>query len=178
MPSLNVPMSCRFWWISLLLACTLATYAPGSRAQDGKVLPPGAAREMALRIPVTVALVDATPANAGPAVILRRANAEPHDVILLAKDAASEPLLSAAIMALMVARNVEGDTTRVDHVLRVRDTRSAGTLPAAERARSSRSLERLRGAPSVNVPSVGNVPAIVLYLAPRRVQARRSPGTR
>lgn len=129
--------------------------------------------EVARRVPVTIALSDQLDApDSVPALIFRRGATAPHDVILLRRRA-TPGQLAAAVLRLMVIRDRMGDTAR---------TAAAFRLPNSHRMprggtelQAGRTLARLRGLPPQDVPGVGRVPAVEVYLPSRamREEARR-----
>lgn len=128
------------------------------------------------RVPVTLVLVDTTAATSEPFRIVRRANADPHDVIFLSRRA-DEGTLSEAVEELLVLRSVQGDTVRSDGTMRVRHSTSrsqAPTLPWAARV-----LADLRRADPQMIASIGVHRAITIWLPAQRGRgtppARKSP---
>lgn len=127
------------------------------------------------RVPVTVALVEHLPYPEAPFVILRQSIGRDYILLPAQADAA---LLTEAVNALLLARTRGGDSAAVDAVLRVRaPQRRAGArrpLPWAARV-----LADLRRAPRFNVPSVGEAPALQIWLprqtGPRRTAPRATP---
>src|SRR5438270_476186 len=95
--------------IALLLACMpVASQAQGS---DGPPSVPG-------RVPVPVALVASLSDPSSEAMIVRRANAQPQDLILLTRHGANGRQLSAAIFTLLAARALQGDRPLRDATIR------------------------------------------------------------
>ena len=140
--------------LSLLVAFALPV-----QAQQGSPTP--------RRVPVTLALVEQLPQGGdAPFVILRRADQEPRDVILLRSDADSDRL-SEAVQALLIARQQGGDTADTDRVLRIRRQQGRRVRPLPWAARV---LQDLRAAPRRAVGGVGTVPAVVIWL-PRQGRA-------
>lgn len=132
-------------------------------------------QEIARRVPVTIALWDQLPApDSVPAVILRRGTTAPRDVILLRRRA-TPGQLAAAVMRLMVIRDRMGDSARADAAFRLP---GAHRMPkgGATELQAGRTLARLRWAPPQDVPGVGRVPALEVYLPSRamREDARRT----
>jgi hypothetical protein len=133
-------------------------------------------QEVTRRVPVTIVLWDQLPApDSVPAVILRRGTAAPRDVILLRRRA-TPGQLAAAVMRLMVIRDRMGDTARADAAFRLPN---AHGMPKGkgqrEELQAGRTLARLRTAPVQDVPGVGRVPALEVYLPSHamREEARR-----
>jgi hypothetical protein len=119
---------------------------------------------MARRVPVTIALVDRAADQDAPAVILRRRDAAPHDVILLRRGSATGEQLAVAIQTLLLARDAAGDTATTNATVRPRPGRAPSAWMGAERGRAERVVARLRGAAPVFVAGVGTVPAVEIYL--------------
>ncbi len=133
-------------------------------------------QEVTRRVPVTIALWDQLPApDSVPAVILRRGTSAPRDVILL-RHRATPGQLAAAVMRLMIIRDRMGDTARADAAFRLPN---AHRMPKGKGQRevlqAGRTLARLRGSQPQDVPGVGRVPAVEVYLPSRamREEARR-----
>jgi hypothetical protein len=124
------------------------------------------------RVPVTLALVDALPADV-PFQILRRTET-PHDVILLttASDSAE---LSSAVQQLLMLRRIQGDTASAPGTLRVRHPQGSSArlrvLPWAHRV-----MVDLRTAPVHNLSGVGAVRSLQIFLPPQGRGAARSGG--
>jgi hypothetical protein len=124
--------------------------------------------DLARRVPVTVAIMDSPRGAAAPALIYRRAHLVPHDVIVLPRARATGDLLSAAMEALLVARDQQGDTSSSDGVIRVNRT----TKPAFWRDRDTK-LNRalvarlLKSEMWHQVPGIGDAPTEDLYLLPK-----------
>ena len=135
--------------------------------------------EMARRVPVTIALVDQLPAGTGnaPAVVLRRANTAPHDVILLRRSDATGPQLAGAILHLMIMRERSGDTASADAMFRLPSaTRGPKAWERTEQVQTGRIVAQLRTAKVQDVPGVGQVRAKAVYLpsmAMRDIARRR-----
>ncbi|HEX8213813.1 MAG TPA: hypothetical protein VF584_26840 [Longimicrobium sp.] len=134
--------------------------------------------EMARRVPVTIALVDQLPAGTGnaPAVVLRRANTAPHDVILLRRSDATGPQLAGAILHLMIMRERSGDTANADAMFRLPTaTRGPKAWERTEQVQTGRIVAQLRSAEVQDVPGVGRVRAKAVYLPSKvmRDNARR-----
>lgn len=117
------------------------------------------------RVPVTLTLVDTLPATT-PFRILRRADLDPRDVIVLRRGADSAAL-SAAVEQLRLMRQVQGDTAATTGMVRVRSRDGAGRaprmLPWARRV-----MDDLHHAAPRTVAGVGTVPAVVIWLPPQR----------
>ena len=134
--------------------------------------------EMARRVPVTVALVDVLPApDSVPAVILRRAQDSPRDVILLRRHAASGAHLAAAVLHLMIVRERSGDTSAVNTTYRLPTARRGPRAwENTEQLRTQAVVARLRRVEPREVAGVGIVPATEIYLPSQamREAARRN----
>ena len=149
------------------------TMAQGALAQANRT--DATRQEIARRVPVTIVLTDHMPAGASRAAIVRRANVEPHDIILLAQSTATPDELSAALFTLMATRGVMGDTARSDATIRVPSTTGPQPWANTETPRAGRTLERLRLATPRNIPQVGIVRAYDVYLPPSKPRATTKP---
>jgi hypothetical protein len=151
-------------WV--LLASMALTWAPSITAQGQT---PQQRRSQAGRVPVTIALVDSIAQSTAPFVLVRRADVGPNDVILL-RTGADAQQLSAAINALLVARQASGDRPVTTGTFRVRPRQNVRTarrvLPWVPRV-----LADLRRASRQSIPGVGSYPAVVIWLP--RQQTRR-----
>ncbi|HEX8830906.1 MAG TPA: hypothetical protein VF705_07070 [Longimicrobium sp.] len=117
------------------------------------------------RVPVTVALEKTLPA-ATPFRILRRADLDPRDVILLGPDADST-VLSTAVWQLLIMRQVQGDTAARTDIVRVR-RRDAGVRGTRVLPWARRVVDDLNRTAPRTVAGVGSVPAVVIWLPPQR----------
>lgn len=118
------------------------------------------------RVAVTLALADTL--SGGDAFrILRRADAEPHDVILF-RPGADSATLSEAVEHLLLIRARQGDTARTTGLVRVRrgaDAAGAGfrMLPWAGRV-----MADLARAGRRSIPGAGTVRSVRIWLPPQR----------
>jgi hypothetical protein len=152
---------------SVLCRATLALSLAAASAGDGWAqTPPGAGRGAPARVPVSVALVERLPVPDAPFVLLRDADAEPRDVILLPVDATPE-VLSEAIEALLVVRHQRGDQPEESGIVRLArpsgQSRARPRLPWAPRV-----LADLRRAPAREIGGVGTVPVVEIWLPRQR----------
>jgi hypothetical protein len=113
--------------------------------------------------------VDTLPSDA-PFRILRRAGAEPGDVIVLSR-AATGATLSQAVEQLLLIRRLQGDTARVTGSMRVRPRQEAPGRRARMLPWAGRVINDLHGAAPRTVGGVGTIPAVIIWLPP---QARRA----
>lgn len=115
------------------------------------------------RVRVTLVLVNSLSSNEEFRIV-RRAVEEPHDVILLT-DVATSGTLSAAVQDLLSVRAQQGDTARLDGIVRIRHSGqiSRRMLPWAERV-----LSDLRRARPRSIPGFGTLPAVDIWLPPQR----------
>ena len=127
--------------------------------------------EMARRVPVTIVLSDALPSGASGAVIVRRRQLEPHDLILLDRNA-DPNRLSAALFALMSTREIMGDTARTDGSIRVSSTRGPAAWEKRQMPRIARMLRQLQKATPRAIQGVGVVRAYDVYLLPHALSGR------
>jgi len=146
--------------ICLPALALLALAAPGLRAQRAPT-----------RVPVAVVMVDS--AMSVPYRVIRRADADPRDVILLSTDADSTAL-SDAVGELLVLRGVQGDTLHAGGgTMRVRAPSAPGRhwrlLPWAARV-----VRDARAAAPAVVNSLGTLRTVRIWLPPQR-SARPAP---
>ena len=145
------------------IAFALAFASAGdARAQAS----PGTGRGAPARVPVSVAVVERLPVPGAPFVLLRNADAEPRDVILLPPDATPE-LLSEAVAALLVVRQQRGDQPEESGIVRLAhgsgQSRARPRLPWAPQV-----LADLRRAPAREIGGVGTVPMVEIWLPRQR----------
>ena len=150
----------RLLWI-LLIATGILSPAGAVSAQQGQ--PPA----RPTRVPLTVALVDSARTGDAPYRILRRADATPHDVILL-RSGSDAAVLSEAVNNLLLIRAQTGDTARVNGVMRVQRTRGASAHAPRVLPWAGRVLNDLQQAQAREVPGVGSVPTVEIWLPPQR----------
>lgn len=120
------------------------------------------------RVPVTLVLVDRLPVGDAPFLVRRRTDVSPRDVILLRTDA-SQAQVSEAIRTLLVARQVSGDTATHPAILRVRPHGAGHAAAHREFPWVPRVLADLRRAELTDVPGIGRVRAVQIWLPPQRV---------
>lgn len=149
--------------ISVLLALVPPAVARELGAQNSRVI--------VRRMPVTVVLVDSLPqlraVHNYVAVISRRPTADPSDVIMLPRDAASGQALDAAVRTLLSARATHGDQPSHYRTRAVQEITIGvrTSQPGQEWARryaelSQRIVDSLRRAPRQHIRGIGNVPAL------------------
>ena len=124
------------------------------------------------RVPVTVALVERLPHGEGPFEIIRRAGSFPHDVILLARNAAGEEELSEAIRTLLAARHHAGDLPPRDAAFRVRPRNVQSREPMRSFPWAARVLRDVQGVAPQPLPGVGNVAFVQIWLPKQRSESR------
>ncbi len=138
------------------------------------VLPgqPGARTGSTGRVPAAIVLVDSLPQQGAPFVIVRRVDVSPGDVILLRTGATAEHL-SDAVRALMMARQVSGDSATTAGTIRLRPRQGVAqnrpTLPWAPRV-----LADVVRAQVQNIPGVGRGRSVTIWLPRQREVAPRS----
>jgi hypothetical protein len=115
-------------------------------------------------IGVTVALVDRMPVANSRAMVLRRANAQPQDVILLPRGKATPTDLADATSVLFALRERFGDDLLAD----ARVVVPARTKPArgGNLTTMKQRLGRLQKATPKVIDGLGSVPAIAIQLGP------------
>jgi hypothetical protein len=140
----------------LLVAALLPLSASTAVAQSTRPAP---------RAPALVALSPDLRGAETPFRLVRFGGNSPRDVILLAPDADAS-IFTQAVEALMAVRRQSGeDASRVSATFRARRTqRRPRVLPWAERV-----LRDVRGAAPREVPGVGRVRAVQIWLPSQRV---------
>ncbi|HET7234462.1 MAG TPA: hypothetical protein VFJ16_30900 [Longimicrobium sp.] len=120
------------------------------------------------RVPVMLVLVDTLPVET-PYRILRRAELDPRDVIVL-RTGADSVALSAAVWDLIVMRQAQGDTATAQSSGMMRVRRGDGGSQSAPRILpwASRVMSDLHHAAPREVAGVGTAPASVIWLPPQR----------
>jgi hypothetical protein len=126
------------------------------------------------RVPLTVALVSELPRPGAAYEIQRRTTGNDRDVVLLLNTATPEQL-SDAVRGVLTARQAGGDTATEAGTFRVRPHNGPArtVLPWA-----SRVLADLRDAHVRDVPGVGRVRAVRIWLPSQRAGARKPDGRR
>jgi hypothetical protein len=151
----------------LLLAAALFTLSGTGEVRGQQASP----SNRPTRVPVTVVLLDQLPQADAPFLVQRRPDVSPHDVILLRSNATREQL-SDAIRALLVIRQVGGDTATQRATMRMRpDQVRSG--PRREFPWVSRVLADLRRAAPQEVAGYGNVRAVEIWLPPQHRRGTR-----
>lgn len=149
-----------------LLASVVAVGAPcvAQAQQGGAAVPP-------TRVPVTVVVADDLPGGA-PFQVLRRADKDPRDVILLSRTA-DAAAFSEAVEQLILLRQAQGDTASVSGVMRVRRSDSPREMRPRVLPWADRVLGDLHRAPPRLVDGVGTLPAVEIWLPPQRGRQRK-----
>lgn len=114
-------------------------------------------------MPVAVALVDRLPDPASRAVVLRRRDVEPNDVILLQRSSVTADHLAAAVASLRLVWKKAGQYPTADATIAVR-TNAPRAWAETEIPRAERVVGRLREAQPREVPGIGNGPSETLWL--------------
>lgn len=162
----------RFWKQLLLvggaLALLCAIVSTGLAAQDARRFRQGLT-------PVGVALVDDFRYGDTDAVILRRTQATPHDVILLRSSAASGQLLASSIAMLGMVHVQQGACPAANSVVRVRDFEGRRTPEWTERdsVQAEATIRDLRAKALRHVPDVGQARLKRIWV--RRYYGPREP---
>ena len=146
---------------------------PSGASAQGRKYSAAQLAEMARRVPVTIAFSDVLPSGTSGAAILRRTQLEPHDVILLRRDA-SPDLLSAAVFTLLATREVEGDTARADATVRVGATHGPKAWESRMLPKMANTLRLLQRATPRSIAGVGVVKAYDAYLLPHALRGKMS----
>jgi hypothetical protein len=151
-------------FIFSLAAATLLGFAPLSNADLAAQQGLGTR----MRVPVTVALVERLQDYGdGPAVILRRSDVAPRDVILLRAEAANAQQLSRVVFDLLAIRRQVGDTASITGAVRVRPQKGAPARTPRELPWAQRVVDDVRRAELQNIPGVGMVRAVQIWLPPQ-----------
>jgi len=141
-----------------LLLAAIATFTPAilPAQRTGAGVP--------TRVPLTLVLVSALPRPGAVYEIQRRTTGTDRDIVLLPNTATPEQL-SDAVRGVLTARQAGGDTATEAGTFRVRphDGAARVVLPWADRV-----LTDLRGAHLRNVPGVGRVRAVRIWLPSQR----------
>ena len=138
----------------------------------------GAQQSGPQRVPVTVVMVDRLVHPDVPFTIQRRPDLKAQDVIVLRSDATPDQL-SDAVRGLLTARQVGGDSAAAPATMRIRPNTPAST--GGNRAAVSRPslpwvprvLADLRRAEYRDVPGIGHVRAVEIWLPRQGRPARR-----
>lgn len=123
--------------------------------------------DMEGRVPVTVALVGEIDHPTAAAMIVRRADGTPRDVILLPSRSATPERLSSALVTLLVARKLMGDLPERDVTLPVLKESGAGAWRGRTMKDIASVLLRLRGMEPAILSGVGMVPHLAIWLPAR-----------
>lgn len=117
------------------------------------------AQETRARVPAWVAIDPGMEGTDTRFRLARHAGSTPHDVILLEPNA-DAATLTQAVEALLAARRAGGDMPTSGALLRVRQPhQGARVLPWAGRV-----LDDVRAAPARQIPGVGRVRAVQIWL--------------
>ncbi len=116
------------------------------------------------RVPLTVVLVSELPRPGAAYEVQRRTTGGDRDVVLLLETATPEQL-SDAVRGVLTARQADGDTAMEARTFRVRPHNgvASAVLPWANRV-----LADLRAAHVRDVPGVGRVRAVRIWLPSQR----------
>ena len=108
-------------------AVSLLTVSPAARAH-GRTPPIDGANRLATVgvTPVAIVAVDEFRYRGTEAVIVRRANMSPHDVIVVKRAHVTPRFLADAVFTLRVVRSAYGDTPAADAVYQVQPRARAG----------------------------------------------------
>ena len=146
---------------TLLIVVGMLSPAVHGTAQQGRQTAPPT------RVPVSIALVDSARTGDAPYRILRRADASPHDVVLL-RSTSDAAVLSEAIDNLLLIRAQTGDTAKVNGAVRVKRAQGASGRAPRDFPWAGRVLNDVRQAQARDVPGVGSVPSVEIWLPPQR----------
>lgn len=134
--------------------------------------------------PVAVALVDRLPDldHEYAAVIMRVAEPQPHDIILIPRATASGELLDAATRTLLHSRALNGDRVRTfkgksfhTMTIGVRMNHAPQAWAHQKVPLAQKVVDRLQRTQAKNVEGIGTVPLIEFY-PPRKASAQRTSG--
>jgi hypothetical protein len=126
-----------------------------------------AVAQLANRTVVTVMLVDSFPYPDADAVVLRRQNQQPHDVILVNRSTASPELFLAAAEVLRVSWRIAKTQPQSEEiVLRVPRDLTSRNWNSNELRAAAGTLGRLRDGsrPQEDVPGIGRGTTAIVYL--------------
>ena len=132
--------------------------------------------QKARRVPVTVALVDTLAEAGATAQIVRRAHGHPRDLILIRRSAATGGQLAAAIQMLLLAREVQGDTTHQDLIVRVPSTQAPRSWSTGLTRQTDDAMAKLRTTPPHPLAGVGLASTTVLHLRPNALAGKAKRG--
>lgn len=133
----------------------ISANSSASAAQTSDLERPG-------RVPVTIVLTDHLPPDSR-FVILRSPTSDRRDVIALRLDATTTDL-SEAVNTLLTARQASGDIPSIKQTLRIRPPGSPKAKGQREYPWIPRVLGDLRRATHTDVPEVGRVRAVQIWL--------------
>lgn len=148
----------------VVLSLLCATAAPGQETG-----PSG-------RIPVRVILLEALPTTGVGAVIQRRVNGSPHDIILLTAETATARQLSAAVLTLLTLQSVDGITPSTDALVKVNSRQGPTAWIETEERRAEAIVRRLRRRPPTPVQGYGLVRTLVITVPSHAMDGRLRPG--
>jgi hypothetical protein len=149
---------------ALIALAALIAGAPAGAQQPPREAP---------RIAAWVAVGD-EPALKGEPFVVRRGVGPGHDDVLIVSSAATPVVLSDAVRTLMMARSASGNAVPSVQILRKRpDQRHAATLPALPW--TARVLDDVRQAPARELPGIGRVRAVRVWLPNTRLRRRVPP---
>lgn len=113
------------------------------------------------RVPVTIALSDQFPERAR--FVVRRVPGHGRGDLILLRPNTTAAELTEAVATLLTARQAEGDAPSTKRTVRIRPTQQRRG-PLQEYPWISRVLTDLRAAPPVEIPDVGKVRAVQIWL--------------
>jgi hypothetical protein len=120
-----------------------------------------------LPVAIGVAVVSHLPLDGASAVIIRRMGQWPHDVILLTPATTTVGVLSQALQALGIEHHRRNDVPDHDYAVKVIGT----SVPANRRGTleerfTAMDIVALKASAPRGVAGIGDVPAIVVHMAP------------
>ncbi len=158
---------------SILLTLMISLMDP-SLSAGGRLLAQDTDSRVTGRVPVTIALVDEVDGSHDGAVILRRADRHPNDVIMIARREANAEIFSAAVFTLLVTRRVLGDVPEAEARIPVLREHGPRAWRSRIMPRLGRLLGGLRSAEPAWVHGVGLVRSVTVWL-PADYEMRLSP---
>jgi hypothetical protein len=107
------------------------------------------------------------PLDGVSAVVIRRTTLWPHDVILLAPATTTSGVLASALYQPAIEHHRNGDVPDHDYVLKVTETSMPDRRRGGfEETLTALDIAALKASGPKHVMGVGDVPAIVVHMAP------------
>jgi hypothetical protein len=126
-------------------------------------------------LPITLALVGELEPSGASAIILRRAGTDAGDVILLRHSDADGARLTTAVALLMLKRSERGFIPAADERIILTGHKPPVNWVPHGLPRFTADVARLRNASIRNIPGVGRVPAIQIWVPKVETRVRGGP---